>query len=77
MSDIHTIKTSSQQIKFCPTFVIGEDELPETCGAELKVIVTINIVGDDYGSWEEYSVGFECGHTLKEMNNSLKHADEI
>ena len=74
---IETLSTSAQTLTRCPAFVIGDDGLPIACDAELRVIATAEIVGDDYGSWTSYSVDFACGHTLADMQSSLRHADEI
>lgn len=75
--NIQTLAADSRTLTTCPTFVIGDDELPVECGAEIRVVARREVVGDDYGSWSVFDVSFECGHTLADMQKSLRHADEI
>lgn len=75
--DIATLASDNATIAKCPTFVVGPDDLPMPCDAPLHVTLTREVIGDDYGSWSTYSVGFECGHSFADMESSLRHADEI
>lgn len=60
-----------------PLWVAPEPSEWIPCGQTLELVATLEVVGDDYGSWANQSVGFRCGHTVEQMQESLRHADEI
>lgn len=77
MTDVHTLAESSATLTHCPVFVADDSGEYRPCGEPLAVIATHTVSGDDYGSWGHDTVAFACGHTLAEMADSIRHADEI
>jgi hypothetical protein len=82
VSEVETLSHKESVLNFCPVLVytgkspeFGPEH--EACNQELRVIVTNEIVGDDYGSWETVYTSFECGHTLQDMQQSIQHRDEV
>lgn len=74
---VETLATDTHVIESCPAFVVDDEGLPIECGARLRVVLTADLIGDDYGSWRTYSVAFECGHTVADMESGIRHAGEI
>ncbi len=74
---VESLQTDTSIFVTCPAFVEDEHGLPVQCGQRLNVVVTNNLIGDDYGSWRQYSVEFQCGHSLEDMENGLRYADQI
>lgn len=79
---VETLSTIETVLDTCPVYVAtmrsGDvDYEYEPCGQSLVVVSTRSVIGDDYGSWAEVSVSFTCGHTLSDMQSSLRHADEV
>ena len=85
MNEIYEISQNTHPLNFCPVIVFkGTDEVDtedeadyEACGTVLQVMMTRTIVGDDYGEWPQIGVYFDCGHTLAQMEQSLKYGDTI
>lgn len=80
MSDIRTIRSTDTELRECPVLEIAEDDegyelIP--CGTPLNLILTTDIVGDDYGSWPQYIIGFQCGHTIDEMLSSIRNEEHV
>lgn len=69
---VETLTTDEIVLTTCPVFVEYD-----SCGQPLELVATLSVVGDDYGSWPVSSVGFRCGHTVEQMHESLRHADEV
>ena len=78
-TEIQTLKTTETILKHCPVPVMGKDDFVfvELCGEPLDVILNTDIVGDDYGSWSIYDVGFRCGHSFADMKKSMKFSEQI
>ena len=79
MSDLYEISQNTKALKTCPVIIQNDEDSPEynICGAVLQPMVTTTIIGDDYGSWPEIGVYFDCGHTFAQMATSLKYAEYI
>ena len=83
MSDIHDLSQETRSLATCPVIVYrGTEEVDteieedyEECGCTLQVMATRTIVGDDYGSWPEIRVYFDCGHTLFQMEQALRYGE--
>ena len=75
MSDISTLSTRETVIVACPVLMLNNENDVENCGVPLDVTVYVSVVGDDYGSWEQFTVDFPCGHTLDDMGKSLLQAE--
>ena len=83
MSNLYEISQNTEPLKTCPVLIKQHDPLdPESfgyvpCGTTLEVMVTRTVMGDDYGELSQYGVYFDCGHTLKEMEEHLLHSEYI
>lgn len=77
MIEIETLKTRESPLTVCPALVVSDAGDPVPCEAELRVVLTADLRGDDYGSWTEYWVGFACGHTLADMEAGLRMAEYV
>ena len=75
--NIETLTSDTRPLTACPVLVTGEDGELTRCGEPLVPIVTVEVVGNNYGSWSHYSIGFACGHTFDEMVSSERNADYI
>lgn len=75
MTEIQTLQHTTQILTTCPALVVDHDGEAVECGGSLAVVHAREIRGDDYGSWTEHSVSFECGHSLKEMETALKYIE--
>lgn len=64
--DIQTLSSTRSILERCPI-----DDEP------IQVQVDADVVGDDYGDWQQVSVSFFCGHTLNDMQTALRHADQL
>lgn len=67
---------TTRSLTNCPTFVERDGEL-ERCNQPLTVTVYVTNIADKYGSWNTYQVGFPCGHTLSDMERSIKNEDYV
>jgi len=80
--DTQTIRADARVLMTCPVFVSSaredaRDMEYDECRQPLEIIHTSEVVGDDYGSWRVDTVTFRCGHTLSDMERSIRYADEI
>lgn len=76
MSDIETLSINSVELNACPV-ITSNNDVVVICNRPLRVIATREVVGDDYGSWANLSVEFECGHTLRDMTRSMQMEEYI
>ena len=82
-SELQEISQTTQELKNCPVLIQEHDPLdPESvgyvlCNAFLQPMLTRTIIGDDYGEMPQYGVYFDCGHTFKEMEESLKWSEYV
>jgi|WetSurSiteA1Bulk_404760.scaffolds.fasta_scaffold125090_2 hypothetical protein len=74
--NIQDLKVEQWQMTTCPVLVASEERYVE-CGWSLDPICVKTIRGDDYGSWGEYRIGFECGHSFKDMEDSMRASEVI
>ena len=74
---VEEIAREDSVLETCPAFNIDEDGLPVVCGAKLRVMQSRVVIGDDYGSWAEHDVYFDCGHDLRDMKFAARISEYI
>lgn len=69
--DIETLSYNEVELTVCP--VVTYDE--SVCNRPLKIMLTREVVGDEYGSWVVFHVGLGCGHTFDDIEQSEKYRE--
>lgn len=73
-----TLSETSEFLEHCPVLVINDDGSDfRRCGQPIRVVHTQWVTGDDYGAWTDHAIFLGCGHTLAEMQSSLRMEEHL